>query len=110
MVNYNGICHTHPLYVLSKDLCTLSVVFIADQNSFALHCCCDLGTLTARRRTQIQDPLPRLCCKKRYRCHGTCLLDIINSCLMERMFTRSVFAVKIVTIFFPWNLCQGKGA
>jgi len=74
---------------------------IAHQKTLISHTSGNVGGLSPWRRAQIQNPFSWLRIQKHRNCHSAGLLNIINSCFMESMLSRSGFLVIVIPLRTP---------
>ena len=107
-VRHNCIGQSHPLHIFRKDFCPGRMDFIADENTFSLHRCTDLGAFPAGGSAQIQHIISRLYVQISDRRHRARFLYIINASLVIRVLARCILFAVIKTVFLPCNRRQMK--
>ena len=102
------ISDPHALDVLGQDLCPGRMDLIAHQKPLLFHLSCQMGTLSAWSRTEVQDPFSRPGIQGLGARLGAGLLDIIGPRLMERVLSRPELLRIIKSLPAPGDPLQAR--
>ena len=103
LVYHQGISDSHALNIRGQYFCPPGMDLVCNEQAFSAQAGTEFCTFPSWSRTEVQNPLARLCPAQHGGNHGARLLDIIHPRFVPGMPAGTQFLIIIKAVRLPGN-------